>query len=41
MLGYFNPTFGQIWTNQAIGLFFEITFLTKRLVLSIFDPKLG
>jgi len=38
MLGYFNPTLGQIWTNQI----FFITFLTQwGLGLSIFDPKLG
>jgi len=36
-----NSTLGQIWTNPAIGLNFLITFLTQRLGLSIFDPKLG
>jgi len=53
MLGCFNPTLGQIWTNPAVGLNFYITFLTSRWVkflhyifnptfgLSIFDPKLG
>jgi len=41
MLGCFNPTLGQIWTNPAIGLNFFITFLTQLLGLSIFDPKLG
>jgi len=41
MLGCFNPTLGQIWTNPAIGLHFLIAFLTQRLGLSIFDPKLG
>jgi len=39
MLGCFNPTLGQIWTNPAVGLNFYITFLTQHL--SIFDPKLG
>jgi len=28
MLGCFNPTLGQIWTNPAIGLKFLLTFLT-------------
>jgi len=41
MLGCFNPSLGQIWTNPAIGLKFIITFLTQRLSLSIFHPKLG
>jgi len=41
MLGCFNPTLGQIWTNPAIVLHFLIAFFTQRLVLSIFDPKLG
>jgi len=41
MLSCFNPTLGQIGTNPAIGLHFSVTFLTKRLSLSIFDPKLG
>jgi len=41
MLGCFNPNLGQIWTNPAIGLNFLIPFLTQRLGLSIFDPKLG
>jgi len=41
MLGCFNPTLDQIWTNPAIGLHFFITFLTQLLGLSIFDPKLG
>jgi len=41
MLGCFNPTLGQIWTNSAIRLHFLITFLTQLLGLSIFDPKLG
>jgi len=41
MLSYFNPTLGQMWTNPAIGLHFSITFLTQRLCLPIFDPKLG
>jgi len=41
LLGCLNPTLGQIWTNPAIGLNFLITFLTQRLGLSIFDPKLG
>jgi len=31
MLGCFNPTLGQIWTNPAIGLNFYIAFLTQRL----------
>jgi len=26
MLGCFDPTLGQIWTNPAIGLNFVITF---------------
>jgi len=33
LLGGFNPTLGQIWTNPAIG-----SFLIQRLGLSIFDP---
>jgi len=41
MLGGFNPTLGQTWTNSPIGLIFLIRFLTERLGLSIFDPKLG
>jgi len=32
MLGCFNPTLGQIWTNSAIGLNFYITF---------FNPTFG
>jgi len=40
MLGCFNPTLGQIWTNPGTGLHFFITFLTQRLGLFIFDPKL-
>jgi len=30
MLGCFNPTLGQIWTNPAVGLNFYITFLTPQ-----------
>jgi len=41
MVGCFNPNLGQIWTNPALGLIFLITFLTTRLGLSIFEPKLG
>jgi len=41
MLGCFNPSLGQIWTNSAIGLNVYITFLTQHLGLSIFDPNLG
>ncbi len=41
MLGCFNPTLGQIWTNPAVGLNFYIKFLTQKLGKSIFDPKLG
>jgi len=41
MLGCFNPTLGQIWTNPAVGLNFYIAFLSQHLVLSIFDPKIG
>jgi len=41
MLGRFNPTLGQIWTNSVIGLNVLITYLTQCLGLSIFDPKLG
>jgi len=41
VLGRFNPTLGQIWTDPAIGLNFYITFLTQCLGLSIFDPKVG
>jgi len=41
MLGCFNPTLVQIWTNPVTGINFFITFLTQRLGLSIFDPKLG
>jgi len=36
MLGCFNPSLGQIWTNQNVGL-----KCNKWLGLSIFDPKLG
>ncbi len=32
MLGCFNPTLGQIWTNPAVGLNIYITF---------FKPKVG
>jgi len=41
MLGCLNPTLGQKWTNPSNGLHFLITFLTQRLGLSRFDPKLG
>jgi len=41
MLNCFNPILGQIWTNPAIGLHFQIIFLTKCLSLIIFDPKLA
>jgi len=40
MLGWFNSILGQLWTNPAIGLNLLITFLTQRLDLSVFDPKL-
>jgi len=33
MLGCFNPTLGQIWTNP-------VPFLTQHLGLSIFNPYL-
>jgi len=39
LLGCFNPTLGQKWTNPAIGLIFLVTFLTQRLRLSIFGLK--
>jgi len=32
MLGCFNPTLGQIWTNPAVGLNFYITFLTYTYI---------
>jgi len=41
LLGFFNPTLGQIWTNPAIGLRLLFTFSTQCLDMSIFDPKLG
>ncbi len=31
MLGCFNPTLGQIWTNPAVGLNFYLQFLTQKL----------
>jgi len=34
MLGCFNPTLGQIWTNPAVGLNFYITFLTHTHTLN-------
>jgi len=30
MLGCFNPTLGQIWTNPAVGLNFYITVKTTQ-----------
>jgi len=38
MLGWFNPTLGQIWTNPTIGLIFFIIiiFSTQSLGLSIY-----
>jgi len=41
MLGCFNPTLGQIWTNPNVGLKMSLKNLTQWLGLSIFDPKLG
>jgi len=41
MLGCFNPTLGQIWTNPAIGLHVLMTVFVYFLGLSIFDPRLG
>jgi len=41
MLGSFNPIWGKIWTNPAIGLHFLIRFFTQWLGLSIFYPKMG
>jgi len=41
MLGCFNPTLGQIWTNPNIGLKMSLKNVTQWLGLSIFDPKLG
>jgi len=48
MLGCFNQSLGQIWTNPnvglkkvEVGLKFEMTFLTQCVGLSIFDPNLG
>jgi len=45
MLGRFNPSLGQLWTNPNVGLKMqlkvEVTFLTQHLGLSIFDPNLG
>jgi len=40
MLGCFNPTLGQIWTNKHWDKN-AIKKLTQWLGLSIFDPKLG
>jgi len=41
MLGCFNPTFGQIWTNPKVWLKMQLKNLTQWLGLSIFYPKLG
>jgi len=41
MLGCFNPTLGQIWTNPNVGLKMQCKNLTQWLGFSIFDPKLG
>jgi len=41
MLGCFNPTLGQIWTNPNIGLKMQLKNLTQCLGLSILDPKVG
>jgi len=41
MLGCFNPTLGQIWTNPNNGLKISLKTVTQWLGLSIFDPKLG
>ncbi len=41
MLGCFNPTLVQIWTNPAVGLHFYIDFLTQKLGQSIFDTQFG
>uniref|UniRef100_A0A672NB51 Gamma-aminobutyric acid type B receptor subunit 1-like n=1 Tax=Sinocyclocheilus grahami TaxID=75366 RepID=A0A672NB51_SINGR len=38
MLGCFNPTLGQIWTNPTFGLHFSITFLTQKLGCAIIRP---
>jgi len=41
MLGCFNPTLGQIWTNPAVGLHFYITFLTQHFRFVHIWPKIG
>jgi len=41
MLGCFNPTLGQIWTNPNSWFKNVIKNVTQWLGLSIFDPKLG
>jgi len=41
MLGCFNPTLGQMWTNPVVGFIFLIKILTQHSDLSIFDLKLG
>jgi len=41
MLGCFNPTLVQIWTNPNAGLKMYSKIVTQWLGLSIFDPKLG
>jgi len=41
MLGCFNPTLGQIWTNPNVGLKMSLKNETQWLSLSIFDPKMG
>jgi len=40
MLGCFNPTLGQIWTNSNIGLKMYFKHVTQWLGLSIW-PKIG
>jgi len=41
MLGCFDPTLGQIWTNPAVGLNFNITFLTQHFGFVHIWPKIG
>jgi len=39
MLGCFNPSLGNLWTNTAAGLHFQMAFLIHCLGLSIFDKN--
>ncbi len=41
ILGCFNPTLGQIWTNPAVELNVYIQFLTQKVGLVHIWPKVG